>query len=619
MLKKVLVLISLVLGSLMGLMVLALVLVNPNDYKADIEQHVSSTLNRNFVIGGDIGWDIWPGVGLELSHIRLSNPESVEPSDLFTMKKARVALSLLPLLQRELMVNEVWVEGIHINLITTKQGMSSLDGLGATAPTSQETDGTASGTPSRSTTNTPLSELYVGGVTFKDINIVIDNRQEQTEQAFHLEELSLSQFALGDKAQATLKASAQLDGFVADLVTQAQFTLSEAMDEVRLHAIHTNVAARGESLPTGGKLDVAIKAQGRIQLSPLSVELTEININAGEQLNGNGTLSFKQHVLPKVNVQFAFDAVNLDALLPAEQAGTTTPDEPSEPASEPDLRVLNQFELDGLFKFTELVINNVTMQDVQVPVSVKQGVLSTTPQFALYGGSVKIDAKINGQRAVARYQSTVELDGVQARPLLSDAAGIDVLAGATRLALAISGEGLLPDTIKRQAKGQGSVTFSDGALYGVNIPQMLRKAKAAFSGGLAEEQLVERKTDFTSLVAHFSLANGMLDNPDLTMLSPLITIQGNGSFNLIDTAIDYQTVTEIVGSLEGQGREDDSLAGVKIPLYVSGTVDDLSYKLDMQKALESKATQELKNKADNELKKAKDKLKNKLGSFLGGR
>ena len=456
-------------------------------------------------------------------------------------------------------------------------------------------------------------------MTFKDINILIDNQQEQTQQTLTLEELSLSEFALGHNAQATLKASAQLDGLAANLVTQVEFMLSEAMDEVRLHAIHTNVAARGESLPTDGKLDVAIKAQGRIQLSPLSVELTDMNINAGEQLNGNGTLSFTQQALPTVNVQFAFDSVNLDALLPAEQTDSTTPDAPSEPASEPDLRVLNQFELDGVFKFAELVTNNVTMQNVHVPVSVKQGVLTTAPEFALYGGRVKVDAKINGQRAVARYHSTVEVDGVQARPLLSDAAGVDVLAGATRLALDISGEGLLPETIKRQAKGQGSVTFSDGALYGVNIPQMLRKAKAAFSGGLAEEQLVERKTDFTSLVAHFSLANGMLDNSDLTMLSPLITIQGKGLFNLIDMAVDYQSVTEIVGSLEGQGREDDSLAGVKIPLYVSGTLDDLSYKLDMQKALESKATQELKNKADNELKKVKDKLKNKLGSFLGGR
>lgn len=82
MLKKAITLTLLLLGMLLGLLALALVLVDPNDYRDDIEQQVSEITGRSFAIGGDIGWSIWPGIGFELNNVTLSNPEGFTPENL---------------------------------------------------------------------------------------------------------------------------------------------------------------------------------------------------------------------------------------------------------------------------------------------------------------------------------------------------------------------------------------------------------------------------------------------------------------------------------------------------------------------------------------------------------
>ena len=622
MLKKALGLILLLLSLLIGLLLLVVVLVDPNDYKAEIEQQASATLGREFSIGGDIGWDLWPGIGIQLTDIQLNNPQGMQPSALFFMQKAKVGLSLLPLLQRELVVDEVWVEGIQVNLITTEQGESSLDGLGSGKAETTETAG------SDQPTTTPLSELYVGGVTFKDINILIEQRQTQSRQQLQLTSFRLSELALGQPTDASLEAAVLLDGMAAEINAEMRFTLKASLEEIDLQQLTIKLLAQGDGLPEG-ELKGQLTTQGDIQLSPLAVNLQTLQLGLNQQIQGKGSLSFQQLELPILNFDLAFDAIDLDSLLPAAEPEQTDAEdaEKAEPevanapeaATEPDLQFLKTFELDGKITIAELLASNLKLQNIQLPITVKQGILQTKPAMDLYAGKLSADTILNGQQAVAGYQVKLKLDGVQLRPLLTDAAGLDMLAGQTQLSLDLSGVGLLPDTIKQQATGKGQFMLADGALYGVNLPQMLRNAKARLTGAASAESDAERKTDFTSMTGSFTLDKGVLDNPDLAVLSPLLRLQGKGQFNLLDNnRIDYQTLTEVVGSLEGQGAQADDLAGVKIPLHISGTPDDLNYSLDMKTALESKATAELKQKADAELEKAKDKLKNKLNRLFGG-
>jgi len=98
-------------------------------------------------------------------------------------------------------------------------------------------------------------------------------------------------------------------------------------------------------------------------------------------------------------------------------------------------------------------------------------------------------------------------------------------------------------------------------------------------------------------------------NNDLSLISPLIRISGEGDVDLPNTIINYRLVTGIVGSIEGQGTTDDS-TGFKIPLRIKGPFHDVGIKLDFGNALKEEAKEKLKEKA-------KDKLKDKLKGLFG--
>lgn len=95
------------------------------------------------------------------------------------------------------------------------------------------------------------------------------------------------------------------------------------------------------------------------------------------------------------------------------------------------------------------------------------------------------------------------------------------------------------------------------------------------------------------------------------MAAPLLRLAGKGSANLLTEALDYQLSTALVNTSKGQGgKEKDDLAGVEIPLKISGTMQEPKYSLDTKALFET----QLKDKVETQ----KDKLKNKLLEKLGG-
>jgi AsmA protein len=166
--------------------------------------------------------------------------------------------------------------------------------------------------------------------------------------------------------------------------------------------------------------------------------------------------------------------------------------------------------------------------------------------------------------------------------------------------------------LKKNLLANGRFDITDGALYGVNIPQMIRSAQAKLKGDLSADTKEERKTDFSSLTGNFTLENGVATNPDLAMSSPLLRVAGKGSANLLTEALDYRLTTSLVNSLKGQGgSEKDALAGIDIPLAITGTFQKPEYALDTQALLNN----QLKEETDKAKEKLKDSLLKKLGGF----
>lgn len=100
---------------------------NPNAYKPQIIELVKERTQRTLKLDGDIKLSFWPGIGADLGRLSLSEPKSEKV--FAAVEGARVSLKLMPLLSKQLIVDEVVIRGAQISLVRHKDGKSSADDL----------------------------------------------------------------------------------------------------------------------------------------------------------------------------------------------------------------------------------------------------------------------------------------------------------------------------------------------------------------------------------------------------------------------------------------------------------------------------------------------------------
>ena len=99
--------------------------------------------------------------------------------------------------------------------------------------------------------------------------------------------------------------------------------------------------------------------------------------------------------------------------------------------------------------------------------------------------------------------------------------------------------------------------------------------------------------------------------------SPLLRVDGKGKVNLPEDNINYLVVTEIVGSLEGQGGKGrEQLKGLPIPVRFKGSLQEPKPTVDLQAALSAKANQQLQETTKDVTKQLGKEAKEKIDEAL---
>jgi AsmA protein len=218
------------------------------------------------------------------------------------------------------------------------------------------------------------------------------------------------------------------------------------------------------------------------------------------------------------------------------------------------------------------------------------------------------------------------LTGVAIGPILRDFAQQDRLEGKGNVTLDVTTAGATVNAMKRALNGSARMNLHDGAIKGINLGEIIRKGRSMLGGGgqsAAQGQSAgdkTQKTDFTELSASFTIKNGIAHNEDLDAKSPLFRLGGAGDINIPQSSLNYVAKASIVATGEGQGgRERDQLAGLTVPVKLSGTFDDLKYDVDFRavagQAAKSQIGEKVKERLGERLKdeKIQDRLKGLLG------
>ncbi len=369
----------------------------------------------------------------------------------------------------------------------------------------------------------------------------------------------------------------------------------------------------------GGELGFSF-AKGALRIEPLELRLDDSTLK--------GHLHLLDSQGPVVRTTLTLDEIDLDRYLPpaAEQADAapagegSSPSKPSTGAADP-FAALRTLDLVGEFTINKLKVAKLRMNEVRSKLVARNGVLKVDPMKAgLYQGNLagRLVLDTAGKRPkLALKESLTE---IQIGPLLDDLTGQGRLTGRGEVHVDIRATGLSEPEVRRTLNGSSRFVFRDGAVKGVNIAQLIRDASSRL--GLSNEQIeigTPRQTDFSELGGSMTITNGVIRNDDLQAKSPLLRVSGKGQVDLPKDTIDYRVLTELVGSLQGQGAADsDGLAGVPIPIRVRGPLTDPSFRPDLEGAVKARAQAEIDKQKQKLQEKAQDAVKDKLDGALKG-
>jgi AsmA protein len=262
---------------------------------------------------------------------------------------------------------------------------------------------------------------------------------------------------------------------------------------------------------------------------------------------------------------------------------------------------------------------------VSAQLDAANGRVTVAPHSAkLYEGSMSGALTVDANKNSIALKE--QLSGVAVGPILRDFAEQDRLEGKGDVALDITSAGASVNAMKSALNGSAKVHLRDGAIKGINLGEIIRKARGALGGSsdaAAEGQSAgdkTQKTDFTELSGSFTIKNGIAHNEDLDAKSPLFRLGGAGDIDIPNSSLNYVAKVSVVATSKGQGgKERDDLAGLTVPVRLSGAFDDLKYKVDYRAmagaAAKSQVGEKIKERVEERLKdeKLQDRLKGLLG------
>jgi AsmA protein len=393
------------------------------------------------------------------------------------------------------------------------------------------------------------------------------------------------------------------------------------------------LAQLGQTVPASADPKTLTKAAVNADIAGTgdSLSLKGLNLQLDDsQLKG--VLAVTNFTKPAIDFKLALDAIDLDRYLPPKPKEETQPADkqappaktgakPTTPGVAPGaaaglpVKMLRGLNIQGSLTVGKLKVAQAQLSNVKLNINAKDGDIRLSPLGAeVYQGKYSGNLGLDARGKQARLSLDESLTGIQVEPLLKDLTGKARLAGTGNFKAKLTAQGATPEAMKRTLTGKGEFAFQDGAIKGVNLGQLVRRAEAGFVAPVDEQV----QTDFSDLTGTFSADQGVISNKDLSLKSPLLRVEGSGQASLPDEKIDYVLNTTLTGTAEGQGgKELEQLKGITIPVKVSGSFDSPKFAPDIEGILKARAQKEIDKQKEKVTKKIEEKIKKELGNEVG--
>ncbi|XXF08288.1 AsmA family protein [Pseudomonas sp. D2-3] len=344
------------LGKILGLFFLGLLLIivalgfalthlfDPNDYKDEIRQLARDKVNLELTLNGDIGWSLFPWLGLELTDATLASA-STPDKPFANLRLLGLSVRVLPLLRKEVQMSDIRVDGLNLDLQRDENGHGNWEDVGRPAAKPGETSAEQTagndasqpqGEPAQESGSQPIKldidSLIVNGAR-------VDYRDAQKGQQFSAESIQLTTGAIREGAGVPIKLSAFFGSnqpvMRARTELQGELRFDRALKRYQLEDARLSGEASGEPF-NGQTLTYAAQGQLLVDLAAQVAEWNGLKLSAN-QLRALGEVKVRDlQSEPKLSGGLSVAPVNLREFLAS--LGQKLP-----PMS--DEKTLAQFEL----------------------------------------------------------------------------------------------------------------------------------------------------------------------------------------------------------------------------------------------------------------------------------
>ncbi|WP_343565546.1 AsmA family protein [Kiloniella sp. b19] len=612
-----------------------------NNYKPEIQDQVRKTTGRELVIGGDIKLALIPTARVELSDVTFSNaPSSSTSEPMASIGALSVELQVLPLitsLGKDLVIDRFVLDRPDILLEVSADGKGNwvfdapagTENPDAAQPAADQSADASSS--SSSSGDVPLTGLSLGDVR------LIEGRVRYIDQKGGVsEEISAINLDVELRAlDAPMQLNGTLDWKQQTIALEAEITTPKTLLGQEATVAKLDVTSAPVSFGYNGTVQSAavLKMQGDLELAIPSlkglldwveVPLERQREDIFENVSLTGSVSLNDKMIAANGLKLVFDALqasgdvaadlsgsvpkltadlktgilDVTPYLPAEEqeqsgaeSSASSPETAQNTASKPvsaeqgwsdepiDLSALRQLNANLKLKSDGIKVRKITIGEADLAIELQDGKLKADlNQLALYDGAAQGRVALDASSSVAKAAVDFGLVGVQAQPLLSDAADFDRLSGTASANISIVTTGNSQKAMVSALNGDGDVQFRDGALTGINIAELIRNISLdALNNAFSDS----KTTDFAELSGSFKVTSGVVENSDLLMVAPLFRLTGQGQVPLPPRTVDYTVTPRAVADLEGQGGDADA-KGVGIPVLIKGSWSDPQIAPDLE-------------------------------------
>lgn len=498
---------------------------DPNMFKPRLES-MAREQGIELDINGNLGWQLWPALGVEVNQIRVAAVSAPEQT-VARLNQASLRLAVAPLFRGDVEVHHILVDGAELNLAVNEQGVGNWEAL-VPDSASETSPGEPTAEPSSDGETGQALSLAVEQFTFS--NAALRYRDQRSGQDLTLAPLNLGvtgfnlqgqPFRLNLGLEATvedpetlgnepLSVAGDLNGQVTLAEDYSRLVLSEgrlrlelaragASDDIRL-----SLNARVDDLLTGPRfqsdLDLApfspkalmavlslpapemahpealsrvaltARVEGsaeQLRIDPLTVELDATRIEGRAAVTDFSRMA--------LDVALTGDQINIDDYLPppsdedAEESAGSSGDEPLIP-----LELVRALDVAFGLDFGALTVMGLDMQELSVRVLARDGVINLErASLSAYEGRLDAHARLDGTGETALMELVADLSGLELGPLLA-ALEFDEklqLTGALNADVAADTRGLTLNELTSALNAEAAFSGAQVRLAPLNVEQ----------------------------------------------------------------------------------------------------------------------------------------------------